>query len=61
MSYDYEWGGEITVMENVDQIQHKAHAQAQVYHTQAGAGHARTNGPCKQVQVTRASGLCVYH
>jgi len=45
--------GELTAMEHVDQMQHKAHAQAQVNHTQAGAGHVCTNGPCKQVQVMR--------
>jgi len=50
---------ELTAMEHVNQMQHKAHAQAQVHHTQAGVGHARTNGQCKQVEVTRASRLCV--
>jgi len=40
---------ELTTMEHVDQMQDRAHTQAHVKHTQAGAGHARTNGPCKLV------------
>jgi len=49
------WGVELTAMEHVDQMQDKAHGQGHVKHTQAGAEHARTNGPRKQVQGTRAS------
>jgi len=50
---------ELTAMEHVYQMQDKAHGQGHVKHTQAGAGHARTNGARKQVQCTRASRLWV--
>ena len=37
--------GKLTAIENVDQMQDNAHAQAKGKHAQAGSGHARTNGP----------------
>jgi len=49
----------LTVIEYVDQMQDKAHAQAQGKHAQTSAGHARTKGPCKHTTRTRRHGLSV--
>jgi len=51
--------GKLTAMEHVDEMQDKARGQGRVKQTQAGAGHAHTNGTRKQVQGTRASRLWV--
>jgi len=37
----------LTAIKHVDEMQDKAHTQAQGKHAQASAGHARTKGQCK--------------
>jgi len=51
--------GKLTAIPYFDKMQEKTPVQARVKYTQAGAVHARSNGPRKQVRGTRASRLCV--
>jgi len=49
----------LTAIEHVDEMQDKAHTQAQGKHVQASAGHTRTKGPCKPRITTGTP--CVVH